>query len=172
MKKYISELGFNKPTIIKTALLILLFDYLIYPPYRNAKGDYEMGHWFIWEEINLRYITVDYKTLFIEYILNNSIKNITNIKDRWGHTPLHEACINENENAVNLLLHYNSKLLLSEEESFLIMTNLIKNVKYEKIKLFIKCGININIKNYREIGILEIIKYANDNELNKFLSYF
>ena len=70
LKKYISELEFNKPTIIKTALLIMLFDFLIYPPYIDSKNNYELGHQIrggSFDSWNL--INVDYKTLFIEFII-------------------------------------------------------------------------------------------------------
>jgi len=74
LKKIISELEFNKPTIIKTALLIMIFDVLICPPYKNTStlvnqvGDTGVGHHFRFEELAF-YINVDYNTLFKEYII-------------------------------------------------------------------------------------------------------
>ena len=70
LKKIISELKFNKPTIIKTALLIMFFDFLIYPPFQNALGDYEFGHHFRWGWLSSEHVyNVDYTTLFQEFIL-------------------------------------------------------------------------------------------------------
>ena len=69
LKKYISEIKFNKPTIIKTALLIMFFDFLIYPPFQNAYGDYAFGHHFRWGWLSSEHVyNVDYTALFKEFI--------------------------------------------------------------------------------------------------------
>lgn len=80
----------------------------------------------------------------LKYILiriNNY--DFINKKDRWGNTPLHEACINNNSNIVNLLLQYDCKLLLDEFQINKIFNSLLKYNKLSKIKLFLKSGLDI-----------------------------
>ena len=70
LKKIISELEFNKSTIIKTALLIMIFEWLIYPPYKNVMGGFSVGHHIIFSGYSSDYLFgVDYLTLFFEYII-------------------------------------------------------------------------------------------------------
>ena len=69
-KKYISELEFNKSTIIKTALLIMIFEWLFYPPYKNTVNGFSVGHHFIFSGYSSKNIFgVDYFNLFFEYII-------------------------------------------------------------------------------------------------------
>ena len=70
LKKYISELKFNKPTIIKTALLIMIFERLICPPYENVRGGFSVGNHFIFSGYSSdNLFGVDYFTLFFDYII-------------------------------------------------------------------------------------------------------
>ena len=79
----------------------------------------------------------------VKYILERyNNQEFINKKDRWGNTPLHEACINENYEIADLLNKHKAKLLLDKIKLNSIISSLIISNKINKIKLFMKYDIN------------------------------
>lgn len=76
--------------------------------------------------------------------------------DRWGQTPLWEAIQNRFENIVKVLTSFKGTVLFSEIKMSVILCQIIVNNDFELLKIIIRAGINLNVKDYDDRTPLHI----------------